>query len=375
MSLYTDNESETNQWFSNMYQNINTNDHHNFEGSYFNCATAVARLSNERRKLLFSVFSELFESDIRVVPEDPSNEFSNRYISVDGDSLSVTSSGTRLFLGLMAALMDDRFTTVAIDEPELGLSPILQRKLAEIIIRGFRKSELLPHNPNIILSTHSHLFLDRLNPTNNMTVTKKENLIRATKCSGLTELQEIHFRLLGNELSDIFLPDAIMFVEGKTDKQYLEKIFSIHLPNSRVVVQECGGDIAKRLSYWVDSMGDMQVSPYRNRTFIVYDSVRQAGIERACAQAGIPPHGRIQWNGNGIEYVYPPEILAQIYMRSGITAEDLVIDGDSVSFGEITYKKNVLCEKVIERLTKMTVLPIELREKLLEPMASVVRPH
>jgi hypothetical protein len=89
-----------------------------------------------------------------VKPEFENNEFSNRYVDIDGDSLSVTSSGTRLFLGILAALMDERFRVVALDEPELGLSPMLQSKLTPIIIdRGSRRAaipaqpSLLPHDP------------------------------------------------------------------------------------------------------------------------------------------------------------------------------------------------------------------------------------
>jgi hypothetical protein len=92
-----------------------------------------------------NTFHESFGLKIEVKPENPDNELSNRYIDVDRDSLSVTSSGTRLFLSLLAALMDSRFATVAIDEPELGLSPPLQRRRSEIPVRGQRKAGLSPH--------------------------------------------------------------------------------------------------------------------------------------------------------------------------------------------------------------------------------------
>lgn len=375
LGLYSDNRNEINQWFQQMQQNAATQQFQNFEQSFFNCSSAISRLSNERRSVLFKTFEELFGSRVEVLAEDPNNDFSNRYISIDGDSLSITSSGTRLFLGVLSALMDDRFTTVAIDEPELGLSPSLQRKLADIIVRGEKKAELFPHNPNIVLSTHSHLFLDRDRPENNYIVEKSGNLITSRPCRGFHELHDIQFRLLGNDLSQLFLPDAVAFVEGETDKLYIERLCSLHVPHLRVIVQACGGDIAKRLTYWSDSLGDMQLSPYRNRTLVIYDSVKQAGIERAIVGAGLPPESRIEWRGNGIEYVYPDALLAEIYRRAELTSDQLVIDGDTVSVGDISYKKMELCRKVLEMTNVATPVHPEVEQKLLSKLRALTPPN
>lgn len=97
MNLYTRNEKEIENWFMSMRQIAANQEFQNFENSFFDCASALSRLSNARRAVLFETFQELFGVPIEVKPEDPNNEFSNKHISVDGDSLSVTSSGTRLF--------------------------------------------------------------------------------------------------------------------------------------------------------------------------------------------------------------------------------------------------------------------------------------
>lgn len=369
---HVDNQHEGIQWFNNMRNDINQQMFNNSEQSFFNPATAITRLSDHKRSILMRAFTELFGASIEVKPEDPNNEFSNRYISVDGDSLSVTSSGTRLFLSLLAALMDDRFSTVAIDEPELGLSPTLQRKLAEIIIKGHRKDELFPHNPNIILSTHSHLFLDRKAPENNWIVSKSENLISARRCTGFSELHDIQFRLLGNDLGELFLPDFAVFVEGETDRIFLEQVFAFNIPTAKIAVQSCGGDLAKRLTYWADSLGDMQLSPYRNRTFIVYDKVKQAGIERACKNAGLPDSSRIEWLENGIEFLYPISVLRSIYRKNDMELSDLIIDNDRVCVGEITYTKMELCKMVTAQMTRQTPLSDEIHAKLLKPIRALM---
>lgn len=249
LPLYTENNLEMDQWFSNQQQ-TGFQQFQNFEGSYFNCSTAITRLSNDRRKILFDTFHDLFGIAVEVRAEDPKNDFSNRFVSVGGESLSVTSSGTRLFLGILAALMDERFSSVAIDEPELGLSPTLQRKLADIVIRGHQRETLFPHKPHVVLSTHSHLFLDRDVPENNYVVSKSGNLITAKACTSVIELHDIQFRLLGNDLSELFLPDIVLFVEGETDKLFLERVLALTLPPSRIVIEACGGDIAKRLNFW-----------------------------------------------------------------------------------------------------------------------------
>ncbi len=365
-------EQELQQLYQNHRQQ-KQQEYSNFEQSFFSPMSAITRLKDKQRSLLFSTFSELFGQAASVASEDPLNEFANRYVSIDGDSLSVTSSGTRLFLGILAALMDDRFSTVAIDEPELGLSPPLQRRLADIII-GARplKEKLFPHKPNILLSTHSHHFLDKARPSNNWVVEREGNNITARQCSGLAELHDIQFRLLGNDLGSLFLPDVVYFVEGETDKKYLEKVISLHYPKLRVAALACSGEIASRLHSWAVSLGDMATSPYRLRTFVVVDKVKQAGIERACINASLPNENRIDWQHNGIEYYYPRRHLEDIFRADIPNVEDLKVSQDHVSMGETTYTKTELGRMVCERLSKDDDFPAEFTEKLLSPLKKVL---
>lgn len=370
---HTENNHELDHFYANQVS-TQSQQYQNFEGSFFNAQNAITRLSNERRKLLFDTFERLFGITATVEAEDPNNDFSNRFVSIGGESLSITSSGTRLFLGILAALMDERFSSVAIDEPELGLSPTLQRRLANIIVGGEGRDDLFPHKPHVVLSTHSHLFLDRNVPSNNWVVSKSGNLITAKPCSGFSELHDIQFRLLGNELSHLFLPDSILFVEGATDKLYLDKVLSLHVPQYKIIIEACHGDIAKRMNYWASSLGDMQVSPYRSRTVVIYDAIKQAGIERICTSIGLPSQNMVEWKGNGIEYLYPSDALSTIYRKPGITADDLTIAVDFVSYGDISYKKMDLCTRVCDLLTINTVLPEELEAKLLRPLKALLTP-
>lgn len=374
LPLYQKNDLELDNWFSSMSMQ-SVQPYTNFEGSFFNFNTAITRLTDSRRATLFEVFEEIFGQRADVQSEAPENVFSNRFVAIDGESLSVTSSGTRLFLGILAALMDERFSVVAIDEPELGLSPVLQAKLAKVIVGKDGAERLLPHNPHIVISTHSHNFLDKINPTNNLVVNRRGNLITAERCSGLRELNEIQFRLLGNDLGSLFLPDAVLLVEGDTDKLYMSRVLELLLPNYRFVIESCGGDIAARLQYWAAMTGDFQVSPYRQRTFVVYDSIKQAGLERICNRLGIPHEHRIEWSGNGIEFLYPPSLLSMIY-RSPITdAATLNISGDRVSAGEVEYTKMELARMVAGMVGLDTALPEELGNKLIAPLRNALSYH
>ncbi|UAL10810.1 ATP-dependent nuclease [Caulobacter segnis] len=370
LQFYNGNNNELDDFYNSMFH-TKRQPFQNFEGAFFNAATALTRLTNHRRKALFKTFKELFGHEIEVKAEDPNNEFSNRYVSVDGDSLSVTSSGTRLFLGILAAIMDERFSTIAIDEPELGLSPILQRRLSEVIMGPRYSSNLFPHNPNIIISTHSHLFLDKINPSNNWIVSRENNNISARRCIDFSELHDIQLRLLGNDLGDLFLPHAVIFVEGETDKMYLEKVIRILFPKTRAVVQDCGGDIAQRLNYWAQSIGDIQTSPYRERTFAIYDKVEQAGLDRICNRLGLPDNNKIKWSGNGIEYMYPESSIREVFKTTSINSSSITIDGDYVRCGTISYKKMELCRMICDTIDKSTIYPKEFEEKFLSTFLNI----
>lgn len=157
-------------------------------------------------------------------------------------------------------------------------------------------------------------------------------------------------------------------MEGPTDKIYIERVLSLHLPNIKVVVESCGGDIATRLSFWASSLGDLQLSPYRRRTFVIYDRVTQAGLEKVSKRIGLPHEHMVQWENNGVEYVYPDMLLSSIYRRSDLTSAQLQIDNDIVSYGDLAYKKMELCKMVTKDLVVETQLPRELQIKLIDPI-------
>lgn len=374
MSLFNNDDNELNNFRNNMINQIHSQ-YSNFESSFYDTNRALTRLTNERRQKLFEVFEDLFGVRISVKAEFEDNDFSNRYVDIDGDSLSVTSSGTRLFLGMLAALMDERFQTVALDEPELGLSPVLQAKLAPLIIARLRDDELFPHNPHFLITTHSHTFLDKYQPSNNFVVSRSGNEISARRCNNKQEIVDIHFRLLGNDLSNLYLPDAIIFVEGETDKIYLQRVLHHFFPNFKIVVESCGGDIAARLNSLSGALGDIQTGPYRSRTFVVVDSVMQSGLIRLVAKLGIPEQNVVKWNGNGIEYVYPPALLGAIFGAKVENTSELIIDGDRVGAHGVTKTKMELAYALTALINSTTEFPEEILTKLVDPLRNAILPE
>jgi predicted ATPase len=131
---------------------------------------------------------------------------------MDGENLRNSSSGTRLLLTLLGILLDKRFTTVLIDEPELGLSPHIQTALARFMYDPDLRQRYCPHLQQVYIATHSHLFLHRAVISNNFAVTKTGSTVSIKPAQSVADLHQLQFKLLGNELESVFLPSAILIV-------------------------------------------------------------------------------------------------------------------------------------------------------------------
>jgi hypothetical protein len=269
--------------------------------------------------------------------------------------------------------MDPRFSTLLIDEPELGLSPRVQGAFANFLQSPEYRRKYFPHLANVYLATHSHIFLDRTNPKNNFIVAREEQRLWVSQVNSVSELHQLQFNLLGNELETMFLPSAIVIVEGKTDLKYLERVIELKHPNRRITVLSGQGDVKSR-AYAIREIlgGDLQKSPFRDRLFVVLDSVHQPSLRQELTALGIPDDHVVEWSRNGIEYLYPTSLLADKYACPPGQVNDLRISGDVVSLGTLAYKKSELCDEIVMRLTLETELPAELEERLLAPLALAI---
>jgi hypothetical protein len=170
----------------------------------------------------------------------------------------------------------------------------------------------------------------------------------------LAKLNQVHFFLLGNRFETLYLPSVIVLVEGKCDHRFIERCLALKFPSSQLSVIAANSDsrIKEVLTIAKGLLSDIQRSPYRDRIFVVLDSVHSATLPQQLVDMGLPQENIVKWPRNGIEYYYPPSVLDGIF---GVGAE-LAIDGDKVSGNGLTYTKNELVERVANQCTVETAM-------------------
>lgn len=354
--------------FENMFQNQLNDKRTNQEQNYYDLGRIIASLGNKKRDLLFSLCGQLVGNRFSLKSFEEDNDLSMKYIDMDGQNLSVASTGTRLLITMLGICMDENFSMVLIDEPELGLGPRIQTLLAAFFRDDEERKKHFPHLKSIIVASHSQFFLDRENLGNNYIISKSENLITAKQVSDFQEFQRLQFNFLGNALEALFLPSAFVLVEGDTDKKFLSAVFKNKWPDNKVMVINTNGDPKKSAHGLRQVLGDLRKCPYNSRIFVVLDSVHNKSDVVALQEMGIRAESICIWRGNGIEYVYPNSILSKIYGAPISNAEDLKVDNDFVKLNGLSKKKGELCEEVLHQLSPDTNLPSELEEKLLIPL-------
>jgi predicted ATP-dependent endonuclease of OLD family len=228
--------------------------------------------------------------------------------------VGVQGSGIRNILPIVAALTDTDLRLVLIDEPETSLEPMLQRRLRDLLV-----AEASEDRP-IVVSTHSHLFLDRGRPSSVISVTNDGTGIRTNVLGKDAELLDVSFRLLGNSTQDLFFPGNFLIAEGASDQLIVEKVMILlDAPVGLVKVLSAGG--VERASQMLDAVRRTLVplvvhdSPYSKRVVVLVDQPREKktldGLQRSL-------DGRL--------FVLPAESLedflpADLYQRAGMNKQ------------------------------------------------------
>lgn len=184
------------------------------------------------------------------------------------------------------------------------------------------------------------------------------------------DLNRVHFFLLGNRPESLYLPSAIVIVEGKCDHIYIERVISLALPKTRISVIQANSDnrVADVFHIARDIFGDVQKSPYRERIFAILDSVHTSGMRQKLIGMGMPEASVIVWEKNGIEYYYPRSALEEIFH----SPDEISICEDRVSLNGLDYNENVLCNLVVAKITASTVYPEEFCDKFLNVLKAAV---
>ena len=358
--------------FETQFQTQFWNEQFNYEQNYIDLNQIIVNLSDVDRNRLFELCGRLIGAQMALRRLDNDNELSVRYIDVDGKNLSVASTGTRLLLTILGICMDDRFKAVLIDEPELGLSPRVQTALARFLHDPEQRSKMFPHLKQVILATHSHLFLHRANLESNYAVNKHESSIKLSRVTTISEFHRLQFNLLGNALESLFLPAGILVVEGDTDYSYIERLVALKIPGRNIVVIRSAGDPKTKLHTLREMTGDLQRSPLRSRLFVVVDSVYAPGLKTELVGMGLLPENFVVWSRNGIEYLYPASTMQEIFSCDIAALDKLEISDDVVSLNGIKWRKKELSRRVLDRLQADSVIPEELEERLFAKLRSAI---
>ncbi len=340
-------DEEWNQWYQQWHsQNLNV------DNSPFSLQQAIAELSDAKRDKLFEIMNILLGSKMEILFTIDGNRMSQQYISVDGHNIAYTSSGYRLICTLVTSLLNEDYEHFLIDEPELGISPEAQGVFADFLFNRELRAKYFAHVKSLVFATHSTAFLDRRDVANNYFVSKAGDLIDLSRSASVSDINRIHFFLLGNRLESIYMPAAIVIVEGKCDYKFIDASLRCRYPETKFSLIQANGDTRIRDIFSVAKsiFGDVQISPYNNRIFAVLDSVHGTGLVSQLQSMGIIANHIVVWPKNGIEYCYPPSVIEHIFHST----ESLVINGDQVSCSGISYTKIQLVDLVVPYITSRT---------------------
>jgi len=358
-------KEEYNQWLRQFREATQ-----NLDNSPFNLQQAIAELTNNQRDQLIEIMESLLDSKMEIIHTIPNNNMSQQYISVGGHNISFTSSGYRLIASLVTSLLDDDYDTFLIDEPELGISPEAQGLFADFLLNDQVRKKYFSHIKTLVLATHSTVFLDRENIYNNYFVEKNGDVIDVTKASSVTDINRIHFFLLGNRLESLYMPTAIVIVESKCDYKYIDRVLHTKYPDVRFSIVQANSDNRIRDVFNVTKslLGDIQKSPYNSRIFAVIDSVHGSGLVQQLEKMGMPKENIVVWKKNGIEYYYPKIIMKEIFQSD----QEVVIEGDSVQLNGLSYTKNDLVDMVVPKIDKETEYNQEFFEEFLDKVGKAI---
>lgn len=331
-------------------------------------------LTSKKQDSLIKIMEELLGDNFCIKQRDPEMRGSEWYIEMNGDDFNYSSTGTRLLMTLLANCMWDEYDTILIDEPELGLSPKLQKIIFNVFSDHKLRKQYFPHLKSIWITTHSHVFLDKSDFSNNLIVSKNQNQINVTTVQNINEFNELQFDLLGNDIEELFLPSLIVLVEGISEVEYLKRVLSLNYPNTKITIVNAKGDggMAAKVKILDEAFGGISKSPYNGKIVVVLDKTITCNIEKLINK-GIHKEHVVQWDKNGIEYYYPSEILSEIFScAQDDVFSKLEFEGNTIKANGIEENKRELAIKVLNKLSVTSVYPEEMGDKLFKAISSIL---
>ncbi len=339
----------------------------------------MVSLPNAARQRITEWHNRYF-GELKVERSNPDNEFAAPRITIDGRLATTQGSGSRAVLGVLCALLHPDRSVILVDEPEIGIEPQVQKRLGQLIQKVVKGEEGLPKK-QVYIATHSHLFLDRNNVTNNYVVAKgSDGLTTIRQVSSAEELQTLTYHLLGNSPDDLFFPDNILVVEGPSDQLFWRRLLELSGSGGVAVHYSDGeGSIGAALPA-IDQMLKTQayIPWYRERLCVVVDSnVDETRLKEWRAFLRDDGTRVRRLSKNGIEYFYPRTILSALTgvsqgeLEKGLDrfSESLRKGGRSAGIGRFWGSKRDLAVQITAAMSSKDLS--ELSMEILDMLDSV----
>jgi|GEM_PF-4014012 len=264
-----------------------------------------------------------------------------------------------LSLSISFAKESDNPVIILIDEPEIHLEPRLQKRLKKYLCENLKLQTMI--------ATHSHLFLDYDNTYNNIALENTDNQVKAKYCSPM-DVSDLQFRLLGNSIEDLFIPEKILLVEGKFDKEIilkcLELLFSNDLniqivpvggkdrmPNKPEVYEEVLDEILKKGKWYSEYI-------VKVLKIVVDQDVNEQTIEHWSTTYGLDKSTQIKKiNKPGIEFLFPESLVKECVKHTKLRDGNLLRDKEKEDIIKIILDDDDLsdksmCKQIENRVSK-----------------------
>lgn len=171
--------------------------------------------------------------------------------------LSYIGGGDQELLALTFTLRQEKAHLLVIEEPETHLHPYLSRRFFSILNDVSKRKQ-------IIITTHSPIFVDLVNLNNSWIFRRENRETKVYRIERVEDLRTVSYEL-GIKPSDVFFADKILFVEGSIDKTvyriWAEKLrIDLKSPIISVIPLHGKSKGKRHLQAWIDVTKNIPVS-------------------------------------------------------------------------------------------------------------------
>jgi predicted ATPase len=334
-------------------QNNNNNNNNNNPSTWHQYSRILfSTLLTENETKQKPEFQKLIQNffDINYISQESQwkNSDSNLNSSYDG-------SGLRAVFYVMAALTSG-YPVICIDEPEISLEPSVQKLLYGALLEK-SKDQL------IIIATHSPHFINRQKPENNFIVDVKNGKPEFEVMTNNEDLyKKIIIDKLGFSLTDLFLPEKIVIVEGDSDllvlRKYLE-LSGVDLNKFYLNKLKGIGDGSKEISRMkiieeslsVHLRGKENFYPYFGKVFLVVDKLDDSIVDQKKMRDNLNHYFSDNWSEISSDSSAGKDILSIFsedqYIRAGMSKSDVIKAISVKNSLELCKYKVVVVKKII----------------------------